>query len=121
MTNGDGFAKKFTEADWFKITISGFDANGVKTSTVEFKLADGVDIVNTWTWVDLSGLGAVKKLTFDFSSTDNTDYGYGDSMNTPAYFAMDNFNDKVDSDDNDDKKDSSDDSTCFIQSIIYEK
>jgi hypothetical protein len=106
MTNGDGFAKKFTEADWFKVTITGFDANGAETSTVEFKLADGIDIVNTWTWVDLNGLGAVKKLTFGFSSSDSSEWG----INTPAYFCMDSFNYT-------DINDDSSDGGCFIQSM----
>jgi len=103
MTNGDANAKKFTEDDWFKLTIMGIDAEGTETGTVEFKLADGTNIVNTWTWVDLKGLGVVKQLTFALTSTDNGDWG----INTPAYFCIDNFNDK----------DSSDDSTCFIQTI----
>jgi len=109
MTNGDGFAKKFTEADWFKVTITGFDANGTETSTVEFKLADGTDIVNTWTWVDLNGLGSVKKLTFGFSSTDSGDWG----MNTPAYFCMDNFNE----DDSNEDDNHHSDSGCFIHTM----
>ena len=107
MKNGDDFSKKFTEGDWFLLTITGIEAQGETTGSVEFKLADGTDIVDTWTWVDLSDLGPVKQLTFAMSSTDNGDFG----MNTPSYFAMDNFN----------NKNSSDDSTCFIQSIVYEK
>jgi len=106
MSNGDGFAKKFTEEDWFKLTITGIDAQGIETGTVEFKLADGTNIVDTWTWVDLKGLGSVKQLTFIFSSTDNGEYG----MNTPGYVCMDSFN----------KKNSSDDSTCFIHMITSE-
>jgi len=88
MKNGDDFAKKFTEGDWLKLTITGIDATGAETGAVEFKLADGENIINAWTWVDLSALGAVKELTFGLSSTDNGDYG----MNTPAYFCMDDFN-----------------------------
>ena len=110
MTNGDGFAKKFTDGDWFKVTITGIDANGSETGKVEFNLADGANIVDRWTWVDLNSLGTIKQLTFELSSTDNTDYGYGDSMNTPAYFCMDNFN----------YDDSSDDSTCFIHTMNSE-
>ena len=98
MTNGDDSAKKFTDDDWFKLIITGIDSEGVETGTVEFMLADGTNIVNTWTWVDLSGLGIVKKLTFDLSSTDSGDFG----MNTPAYFCMDNFNDSDNSDDDND-------------------
>lgn len=113
MKNGDDFSKQFTETDWLKLTVTGIDAKGETTGTVDFKLADGTNIIDTWTWVDLSDLGPVKQLTFVMSSTDNSDFG----MNTPSYFAMDNFNET----DNLNTEDSSDDSTCFIQSIVYEK
>ncbi|RJP36928.1 MAG: DUF4465 domain-containing protein [Desulfobacteraceae bacterium] len=103
MRDGDAFAKKFTEADWFKLTIAGIDATGAETGIVGFKLADGRNIVNDWTWVDLSSLGPVKQLTFSLSSTDMGDWG----MNTPAYFCLDNLNEDRDNDD----------STCFINSI----
>lgn len=104
MSKGDDFAKKFAAGDWFKLTVTGIDANGVETGTVEFKLANGENIVNTWTWVDLRALGAVKQLTFALSSTDNGDFG----MNTPAYFCMDDFN-KV--------KNSDGGGGCFINSV----
>jgi len=109
MINGDDFAKKFTDDDRFKLTITGFDSEGEETGTVEFLLADGTNIINSWTWVDLSGLGEVKQLTFGLSSTDNGDYG----MNTPAYFCMDNFNE----DDGDENDTHHSDGGCFINSI----
>jgi hypothetical protein len=92
MSNGDGFAKKFGKGDWFKLTITGYDANDVETGTKEYYLADLRDadkayIINDWRYVDLSGLGKVKKLGFELTSTDNGAYG----MNTPAYFCFDNF------------------------------
>ncbi len=92
MSNGDGFAKKFGKGDWFKLTITGYDANDVETGTKEYYLADLRDadkayIINDWRYVDLSGLGKVKKLSFELSSTDNGSSG----MNTPAYFCFDNF------------------------------
>ena len=92
MTNGDGFAKKFDKGDWFKLTITGYDAAGEVTGTKDFYLADLRDpskayIINDWRYVDLSGLGKVKKLGFELTSSDNGDYG----MNTPAYFCFDNF------------------------------
>ena len=98
MLNGDGFAKQFggasgDDADWFLLTIEGFDSANEST-TVDFYLADyrfaenSQDyIVAGWTWVDLSGLGEVAKLTFNLSSSDVGGYG----MNTPAYFAVDSF------------------------------
>jgi len=98
MKEGDAFAKKFggadgNDADWFKLTVTGKDADGNATGTVDFYLADyrfadnGRDyILNEWTWMDLSGLGAVGSLAFTLSSSDVGGFG----MNTPAYFAMDN-------------------------------
>ena len=92
LTGGDSFAKKFGKGDWFLLTITGYDVNEEVTGTKEFYLADLRDaekayIINDWRYVDLSGLGKVKKIKFELSSTDNGDYG----MNTPAYFCFDNF------------------------------
>ena len=92
MTNGDGFAKKFGKGDWFKLTITGYDADDNVTGTKDYYLADLRDeatayIINDWRYVDLSGLGAVAKLGFELTSSDTGDYG----MNTPAYFCFDNF------------------------------
>ena len=92
LTGGDSYAKKFGKGDWFKLTITGYDAAGEVTGTKDFYLADLRDpskayIINDWRYVDLSGLGKVSKLGFALSSTDNGDYG----MNTPAYFCFDNF------------------------------
>jgi len=97
MLNGDLFAKKFggadgSEEDWFALTITGKDADGAVTRAVEFYLADfrfansGDDyIVDSWEYVDLSSLGAVKGLEFGLNSSDVGGWG----MNTPAYFAID--------------------------------
>ena len=91
MTNGDNIAKKFEKGDWFLLTITGYDANNEVTGTKEYYLADMREemgyIVKDWRYVDLSGLGKVKKLGFELSSSDTGDYG----MNTPAYFCFDDF------------------------------
>jgi hypothetical protein len=98
MRDGDLFAKKFggsggTDPDWFLLTIEGFNG-GLTTGTVNFYLADyrfandAQDyLVDDWTFVDLSSLGAVDQLAFALSSSDNGSYG----MNTPGYFALDNI------------------------------
>ncbi|MCK4390155.1 MAG: DUF4465 domain-containing protein [Desulfobacterales bacterium] len=88
MLNGDAYAKKFEEGDWFKLTITGKDATGTETGIVDAYLANGTNIVRVWTWVDLSSLGKVKSLEFTLSSSDTGDWG----MNTPAYFCMDSLN-----------------------------
>ena len=99
MQNGDAFAKKFggpsgDDPDWFKLTITGLDGFGVAIGSVEFYLADfrfadnGLDyILDSWTSLDLSGLGSVRGLDFALSSSDNGGFG----MNTPAYFALDDL------------------------------
>ena len=97
MLEGDAFSKKFggesgNDQDWFLLAITGKNVDGVVTGTVDFYLADyrfadnSADyIVNTWQYVDLTSLGAVKSLEFGLSSSDVGDWG----MNTPAYFALD--------------------------------
>ncbi len=97
MLDGDALAKKFggdsgDDEDWFLLTITGKDAGGVLTGAVDFYLADyrfadnSQDyIVDTWEYVDLISLGAVKSLEFTLNSSDASEWG----MNTPAYFAMD--------------------------------
>lgn len=97
MVNGSGFSKVFGGAtgddeDWLILTMEGFDAADASTGTVDFYLADyrfadnGMDyIVDTWNYIDLTGLGIVKSVVFTLSSSDTG----GDGINTPAYFAVD--------------------------------
>ena len=97
ILNGSTYSKKFggntgDDKDWFKLIVTGKDANGSPTGSVEFYLADyrfddnGDDyIVSTWEYVDLTSLGEVKTLEFNLTSSDTGEWG----MNTPAYFALD--------------------------------
>ncbi len=90
MNYGDGFAKKFGAGDWFKVTITGRNAAGDTTGTLDVYLADfraedeaNWVMIQDWTKVDLTSLGAaVKSLTFAITSSDVGTYG----MNTPGYF-----------------------------------
>jgi len=87
MTQGDSFAKKFGKDDWFKLTITAsLEGVDVNTQVVVDLAADG-KYINEWTYVDLSVLGEVDAIKFALTSSDNGDFG----MNTPAYFALDNF------------------------------
>lgn len=112
MKEGDQFAKKFTEDDWFELTITGLDEEENETGQVKFRLADGTNIIDSWQWVDLAELGTVKQLTFTLDSTDKGEFG----INTPTYFAMDQL---VIDDDHDFEigPDAYDDSSCFINSM----
>lgn len=91
MQNGDQFAKKFGPGDFFLLTISGFDSAGNSTGSVPFYLANFLPgtttsgIVDQWTTVDLSSLGAgTDKLVFTETSSDVGQFG----VNTPEYFAL---------------------------------
>lgn len=94
MRDGDMFARKFHNGDWFKIIAHGYYNGVMKPDSVGFYLADFLQpdsthnyIVRTWDWFDLSALGKVDSLVFKLSSSDNGSFG----MNTPAYFCMDHF------------------------------
>jgi hypothetical protein len=99
MKSGDFVAKKFggesgNDEDFLKLIIKGLDANGAELSKIDFFLADFrfADntkdyIVDKWTTVDLTSLGAVNKVTFSFESSDSGAFG----INTPTYFCFDNI------------------------------
>lgn len=99
MQNGDQFAKKFggvsgNDADWFKLTITGWLNGAVKQQSVDFMLADYTFadnnqdyLVDDWQWLNLQPLGNVDSLQFTLTSSDTGQFG----MNTPAYFILDNF------------------------------
>lgn len=93
ISNGDSYAKKFDEGDWFLLTFEGY-LGQMPTGKVEFYLADFRNgkslIVKDWTYVDLSSLKLVDRIKCTLTSSDNGDYG----MNTPGYFCIDNFGGK---------------------------
>lgn len=78
---------------WFKVTATGYTAAGVKTGTVEKYICDyrnpqnEIDIATTWQTWDLSALGRVNKVVFNFEGSDSGQWG----LNTPAYLAIDDI------------------------------
>lgn len=82
---------------WFKVLAYGYKADGSATNggnPVEFYLADYRDnsatatpAINKWTKWDLSALGSVAKVKFNFEGSDNSKYG----LNTPAYICIDDI------------------------------
>ena len=100
MTIASPFNKKFggpsgNDPDWFKLTISGYDAGHGLTGTKDFYLADYrfsdnlLDyIVKDWRLVDLTNFGAnTRSVEFSFDSSDFGDFG----LNTATYVAVDNI------------------------------
>ena len=94
VLNGDGMCEPFVQGDYLKLIIHGKHADK-SVSTLEYYLADYRSeneadhyCTDTWEWLDLSSLGAVTELTFDFEGTQNNEWG----LLTPTYFCMDDFN-----------------------------
>lgn len=74
---GDGY--------FFKAVATGYNGEE-ETGKVDIMLAEGENVVDAWTRVDLSALGAVTKVVFTFDGSDRSSYG----VSTPKYFALDN-------------------------------
>ena len=82
-----------TEDAWLKIVASGYDsedadpATDEPTSEVEFYLVKGFNVVEDWQKWDLSGLGPVVKVRFNFLYSEEMGGRYGFTI--PGYFAYD--------------------------------
>ncbi len=81
-----------TEDAWLKIVAQGFDdvaadAYAEPISEVEFYLVNGMEVVTDWQKWDLSSLGAVAKVRFNFSYSEEMGGKYGFTI--PGYFAYD--------------------------------
>ena len=99
MRDGDTVAKKFggetgDDPDFFLLTIHKYLNGELGVDSINFYLADFRSednmqdyIINEWTYIDLTSLGNIERLSFTLSSSDVGAFG----MNTPAYFCMDDF------------------------------
>lgn len=97
MNDANGNPDGTNGEDWFMVTIKGYTGGNLTADSVNFYLADfrfsnntQDYIVKNWQWVDLTSLGNIDSLTFILTSSDVGNFG----MNTPAFFALDNFNDQ---------------------------
>lgn len=83
-----------TESAWLKIIAQGFDdidadAYAEPVSEVEFYLVLGEDVVTNWEKWDLSPLGTVAKVRFNFEYSEEMGGRYGFTI--PGYFAYDDI------------------------------
>lgn len=89
---GNSFGGNWTglsEDAWLKIVAYGFATidDEEPTSEVEFYLAEGYDVVEDWRKWDLTGLGEVAKVQFNFLYSEEMGGRYGFTI--PGYFAYD--------------------------------
>ncbi|MBO7282740.1 MAG: DUF4465 domain-containing protein [Alistipes sp.] len=88
LSYGDGFNSPATEESFVKVVAYGYNSLEEEVGKVEFMLCDGIDnIVSAWTKWELSSLGKVAKIAFNFEASSDQIGDYG--MNCPAYFAYD--------------------------------
>ena len=92
MKNGDAYEHAFTHdsADFFMLNITGWKNGSPVANTVTFYLANFITdstIVSTWQYVSLLPIGDADSLKFWLTGSQNGQFG----INTPAYFAIDNF------------------------------
>lgn len=87
MKNGSAFNKQFADGDWCILHIYGVK-NGKIAGKVDVVLADGTNILDKWSKVDLTPLGTqIDMIYFQMTSSDTGIWG----MNNPAYFCLDNL------------------------------
>ena len=87
LSYGDGFNSPASESTYIKVVAYGYNAAEEETGSVEFALCENGVLVTEWTKWDLSPLGKVVKVAFNFSASEDQIGSYG--MNCPAYFAYD--------------------------------
>ena len=84
-----------TDDAWLKIVAYGYDSvdadpvSDEPTSTAEFYLVKGLNVVETWQKWDLSSLGKVAKVRFNFLYSNEMGGKYGFTI--PGYFAYDDI------------------------------
>ena len=99
VTGGDGQpvakGEGFRTGDWCYVHIEGFDKDDHQTNEIDVYLADYRSAnddehfyLKDWQWVDLSSLGAVKKVKFSVQGSRGNTWG----QVVPLYFCLDNFN-----------------------------
>ncbi len=86
MKNGNSMAQPLTDAGSFLTVVATGYVSGEKTTAIEFDLARDGQMIEDWTTVDFSALGAADSIVFTMVGSDAGSCG----LNTPAYFAIDN-------------------------------
>ena len=86
LTYGDGFNTPATESTYLKVIAYGFNGEE-STGQAEIYLCNDGRLITTWEKFDLSSLGKVTKVVFNFEASEDQSGQYG--LNCPAYFAYD--------------------------------
>lgn len=72
----------YSEDDYLDLVIRGYLNEEQSGDSIVVNLGNGSTLLNSWEWLDLSGLGKVDSLSFQLFTTDDF---------TPFYFSFDNI------------------------------
>lgn len=89
-TNNYSPAHQFKQTDYLVLYCIGLNDKEV-VDTVSVYLAKDGKLIDKWTYVELASLGEINGLIMTMWGSDISTYYGQDYLNTPAYFAMDNF------------------------------
>lgn len=87
MVHGSSFCTAAKEGTWVDLVCEGLDAEGRQTGVVSLRLVEDMRMLRGWVWTDLSALGKVHAVRFNFHVSDDQIGAYG--VNTPTYVAID--------------------------------
>lgn len=87
VLNGNGYSPALQENEDCILAVTGYDADGAETGEVKMTFAKKDHMLDGWTELDLSGLGAVAMVRFNLSGGPNNGAGFS----LPAYYALDDI------------------------------
>ncbi len=87
VVNGTAFCPPAGKDTYIDLCAEGYDADGKPTGTVTLRLVDGLHHQTGWVYLDLSPLGVVNTVKFNFIASDDQRGQYG--LSCPTYIAID--------------------------------
>lgn len=89
ILNGTAYCPAAGKDTYVDFCAEGYDADGKLTGTVTLRLVEGLRHQTGWVYLDLSALGTVNTVKFNFLASDDQGGQFG--LSVPAYVAIDDI------------------------------
>lgn len=89
IVKGTDYCPAAGKDTYVDLCVDGYDVNGKLTGTVTLRLVYGLHHQEGWVYLDLSSLGAVNTVKFNFVASADQGGQYG--LSVPAYIAVDDI------------------------------
>lgn len=89
ILNGTAYCPAAGKDTYVDLCAEGYDADGKLTGTVTLRLVEGLNHQTGWVYLDLSALGTVNTVKFNFLASDDQGGQFG--LSVPAYVAIDDI------------------------------